>query len=189
MRRIVLGLAIIAALALIGSAQPASASHPKVTIAVGGFYFCDPEFHLGLCETDIAAGTTVTWEFTGAHTTTECGDPCGPTTPPNPLWDSGHLTTGDTFSYTFNTPGVYNYFCRIHPLFMFGQINVGPAGPSVGGVAEIDAAAGAGLDASGPYTGTSSFATAIAIATAVALVAGLIGAAWFARRRHLLRAG
>ena len=186
MRRIVLGLAIIAALTLIGSAQTASASHPKVTIAVGSFFFCDPELEIGeVCKTDVAAGTTVIWDFLpGIHTTTECGsDPCGTVAPPMPLWDSGQLTSG-TFAYTFTTPGVYNYFCTRHPIFMLGQINVGPAGPAVGGVAEVDAAAGARLDASEPYTGTSSFATAIAIATAVTLVAGLIGAAWYARRRQ-----
>ena len=192
MVRIGLGLAIIASLTLIGATQSAFASHAKVSIAVGGFYFCDPDFQLDVCKTDVAAGTTVTWTFTGIHTTTECDGPCDPmnpvTIPPlAPLWDSGELTTGDTFSYTFTTPGVYNYYCRRHPLFMFGQINVGPAGPSVGGVAEIDSASGAGRDAAEPDAGASSVAPAIAIVTAAALVAGLIGAAWFVRRRPLQR--
>ena len=184
MFRMVLGLAIIASITLIGSTQTASASHPKVTIEIGTYYFCDPEFQLLVCETDIAAGTTVTWDFLlGGHTTTDCGGPCGPLPPPTPLWDSGLVSAGGSYSFTFNTPGVYSYFCSNHSFFMFGQINVGPAGPAVGGVAEIDSAAGAGLDASASDAATSSVATALAIATAVALVAGLIGTAWFARRR------
>jgi plastocyanin len=29
--------------------------------------------------------------------------------------DSGVLAQGKTFDYTFATPGVFDYFCRIHP--------------------------------------------------------------------------
>ena len=181
MFRMVLGLTIIVLLTLIGPTQNASASHPKVTIEVGSFYFCDPDFEFGVCETDIAAGTTVIWDIpAGVHTTTECGEPCGPVPPAAPLWDSGEIGPG-TSAYTFTTPGVYKYFCSYHPLFMFGQINVGPGGPAVGGVAEIDTAAGRGFDATESDARTSRAATAIA--TAVALLAGVIGAAWFASRR------
>ncbi len=31
------------------------------------------------------------------------------------MFNSGILNTGDTFSYKFVKPGVYNYFCTIHP--------------------------------------------------------------------------
>jgi len=32
-----------------------------------------------------------------------------------PLFNSNVLKTGDTFSYKFDKPGVYHYFCTIHP--------------------------------------------------------------------------
>jgi len=40
------------------------------------------------------------------------------------------LDTGDTYSYTFTTPGSYEYFCTLHP-FMKGKIVVtAPARPA-----------------------------------------------------------
>ena len=30
-------------------------------------------------------------------------------------FDSGFLNEGDTFSYTFDEPGEYEYFCSPHP--------------------------------------------------------------------------
>src|ERR1043166_9157183 len=51
-------------------------------------------------------GDTVTWtNIDGAgHTTTS----------DNNLWNSGTLQNGQTFSYTFNTPGTFPYHCSIH---------------------------------------------------------------------------
>lgn len=58
----------------------------------------------------VPAGTTVTFrnldEF--AHTVTSReGSPVA--------FDSGDLARGETFSFTFDEPGEYRYFCRIHP--------------------------------------------------------------------------
>ena len=42
-------------------------------------------------------------------------------------WDSGNLNPQDTYSFTFNTPGTYNYICEYHadaPLFMKGTVTV-----------------------------------------------------------------
>lgn len=36
---------------------------------------------------------------------------------------SGGLDTGDHYSYTFTTPGSYEYFCTLHP-FMKGKVVV-----------------------------------------------------------------
>jgi plastocyanin len=55
----------------------------------------------------ISAGTTLTWtNHDGApHTVTFR----------NGMADSGTLSSGRSFSYTFATPGGFAYYCRIHP--------------------------------------------------------------------------
>jgi plastocyanin len=40
-----------------------------------------------------------------------------------PLFNSGLLKTGDVFSYKFDKPGVYHYFCTIHP-WRIGTVTV-----------------------------------------------------------------
>ncbi len=69
----------------------------------------------------VAAGTTVTWENgdSNPHTVTDKGR----------VFRSAGLDTGDTFSYTFASPGEFTYFCTIHPM-MIGRIVVTPAGKS-----------------------------------------------------------
>ena len=54
----------------------------------------------------VPVGTTVTWaDVSGTHTTTSYDG----------LWDSGRrLEVGETFSYTFNQPGTYRYYCMPH---------------------------------------------------------------------------
>lgn len=58
----------------------------------------------------VKAGTTVTWENRDntQHTTTSTASP--------PVWDSGILNPGQSFSFTFNTPGTYSYICNVHPM-------------------------------------------------------------------------
>jgi plastocyanin len=55
----------------------------------------------------IPVGTTVTWtnQDVTAHTTTA----------KDKTWDSNILQQGATFSYTFDTPGTYDYICSLHP--------------------------------------------------------------------------
>jgi plastocyanin/subtilisin-like proprotein convertase family protein len=65
---------------------------------------------------DIHLGQTVQWtnnDVTAAHSTTS----------DSLMWDSGNLTPGQSFSYTFTAPGMYPYHCRIHPT-MTGTIRV-----------------------------------------------------------------
>ena len=65
----------------------------------------------------VPVGTTVTWAHKGNNTHT--------TSSLNGEWDSGTLLRGDTFSFTFDTPGVYQYLCRQHLLQgMRGTITV-----------------------------------------------------------------
>ena len=41
------------------------------------------------------------------------------------LWDSGDMSNGDTFSFTFTAAGTYAYHCSIHPN-MVGTIVINP---------------------------------------------------------------
>ena len=58
---------------------------------------------------EIAAGTTVTWTNNDAAPHTATQEPAGSG------FQSGRLNTGDSFSYTFDTPGTFDYFCEFHP--------------------------------------------------------------------------
>ncbi len=57
-------------------------------------------------EITIRQGDTVRWTNNDpyAHTVTSAGN-----------FDSGSLAQGQTFQFTFNTPGTYDYICSIHP--------------------------------------------------------------------------
>lgn len=60
-------------------------------------------------ELTIKAGTTVTWTNRDdiPHTVTDAAHP--------PTFRSPALDTDDSTSVTFKTPGIYHYFCSLHP--------------------------------------------------------------------------
>ena len=81
----------------------------------------------------VPVGTTVTWinQDDVGHTVTE-GDPNSPKPTNLRVFDSsGEALTGrvaligpgQSWSYTFTTPGTYEYYCIVHP-YMIGQITV-----------------------------------------------------------------
>ena len=76
----------------------------------------------------IAAGTTVTWTWTGAL-------PHGVRSVGTPSFTSSPTHTGSgTYAATFTNPGVYQYDCSVHGQAMTGRIVVLPAAsPSNGG--------------------------------------------------------
>jgi len=55
----------------------------------------------------VRTGTTVTWtnQDNIQHSVTF----------KNGMKDSGLLSQGQSFRYTFNTPGTYQYYCTVHP--------------------------------------------------------------------------
>jgi plastocyanin len=65
----------------------------------------------------VVAGTKVTWvnHDQVPHTVVE----------KDKQFRSSALDTNDRYSFTFNTPGVYQYFCTLHPT-MTGAITVTP---------------------------------------------------------------
>ena len=149
------------ALALVVLATAYSTTSAQQNIAGGDNFFCDASFTNAVCTTTVTAGDTVTWNFGGAalpHTTTFCGNDCdSPTTAP--LWDSGIVSDGSSFSFTFSDAGTYLYFCTIHPTEMRGQIVVEAAhqaeptaGSSDGGQPDASATAGPAV-AVAPTTG------------------------------------
>ena len=69
----------------------------------------------------VKAGTTVTWinEDDVPHTIASSGK----------IFKSKALDTADKFSFTFTTPGTYEYFCSLHP-HMTGAVVVEAASGS-----------------------------------------------------------
>jgi plastocyanin len=109
----------------------------------------------------VPAGTTVTWVQSGnnPHTTTSYDG----------LWDSGILPggSGQSFSYTFNEPGTYTYFCRPHE----AQGMVGSVTVTAGGAPTAQP--------SMPATGGPSL---VLLAGALLLGSGILG--WSVLRRR-----
>jgi len=81
----------------------------------------------------VPVGTTVTWvnQDSVGHTVTE-GDPNSPTQANMRVFDSSGegvngkvalIGAGQSWSYTFTTPGTYEYYCIVHP-YMIGHITV-----------------------------------------------------------------
>jgi len=78
---------------------------------------------------EVAAGAEVAWTQTdaGFHTVTSgtVEQGTGGVTPrPDGRFDSSRLATDQTFSFTFDEPGAYPYYCSIHPATMRGEVRV-----------------------------------------------------------------
>ena len=89
------------------------AAAKATTVTIDNFAFAPPAL-------TIAAGTTVTWKNDDGEVHKVQDD--------HKRFSSAALDTDDSFSHTFATPGVYHYFCSIHP-YMVGKIVVKPARP------------------------------------------------------------
>jgi len=120
----VLSLIALAAAVLLPAGRETLAQSATTTVQVGDYYFCDPSYLNGVCETTVDEGDTVQWQFVGneLHSTTECSDDNDTCSAPH-LWDSPLVNSGG-FSYAFDTPGTYLYRCQAHPFEMRGQVTV-----------------------------------------------------------------
>jgi plastocyanin len=87
---------LLAAVALFSGAMRAE----DVTAKIDNFTFVPARL-------TVKAGTTVTWrnEDDIPHTVTSAAR----------LFRSKALDTDDSFSFTFTEPGIYEYFCSLHP--------------------------------------------------------------------------
>ncbi|HYG74613.1 MAG TPA: cupredoxin family copper-binding protein [Planctomycetota bacterium] len=80
------------------------------------------DFDFKAASITVTVGDTVTW-------TNDGGAPHDVTSDPPGAFASGTLSSGQTFSFTFNTPGTFQYLCTIHPN-MRGTVIVQAAGGS-----------------------------------------------------------
>lgn len=77
----------------------------------------------------VPAGSTVTWKNEDGtdHTVTSgtvAQQGGGATANADGKFESGTLSGGGEFSFTFASPGTYAYFCKLHPATMRGQVTV-----------------------------------------------------------------
>jgi len=93
-----------------GTAEPGPDYTPGATAGV-----LIENYAYSPAEITITAGTTVTWTNKDSvrHTVTTR----------NPLFDSGLFAKGESFSYTFNQAGDFEYYCIPHP-YMTGKVSV-----------------------------------------------------------------
>lgn len=88
------------------------ANGTTINIDVSNFAFSIVSF-------DAVVGDTVKWTLvSGTHTTTSTSVPVGAAT-----WDYTFTGVGDSFTYVITVPGVYEYYCAIHPLTMIGSFS------------------------------------------------------------------
>ena len=83
------------------------------------------------------------------------------------VWDSGTITPGGTFNFTFSEPGTFPYFCSIHNN-MRGTITVTGSAASASVAGASPATALSALGPSGTWTrqfgtGADDFARGIAV--------------------------
>ncbi|MGI8858081.1 MAG: IPT/TIG domain-containing protein [Thermomicrobiales bacterium] len=114
------GFALVFALVLAGlvTVGHATTAPPDVAVSISGFAYHGPN---GDGTFTIPIGTRVTWTNNDGfpHTTTSDATP-------TPVWDSGSIAGGGSFSFTFTQTGVFPYHCTIHPFIaaMHGTITV-----------------------------------------------------------------
>jgi plastocyanin len=100
--------AVLAAVVLPGHAQTAASAD---AVSIDNFTFAPATL-------TVKAGATVTW-------INKDDIPHGIASANNAFTKSKALDTDDSYSFTFNSPGTYQYFCYVHP-HMTGTIVVQP---------------------------------------------------------------
>ena len=95
------------AIALTAAVLAAAATFPAASVKAADTEVKIDNFTFAPQRTTVKAGTTVTW-INGddiPHTVASSSK----------LFKSRALDTNDKFSFTFTTPGTYEYFCSLHP--------------------------------------------------------------------------
>ncbi|CAN5830912.1 hypothetical protein BH23CHL8_BH23CHL8_14390 [soil metagenome] len=96
--------------------EPADEPTPSDPVAVAGEDVSIADLAFQPQHLAVAVGTTVAWSNDDAfdHTVTSTDG----------AFDSGVMASGETFSWTFESPGLFEYLCAIHPS-MQGSVTVG----------------------------------------------------------------
>lgn len=98
-------LPIVIAMMLLGSPSPALAANSETP--AGASQVKIDNFSFGPQTLTVSVGTTVTWANRDdiPHTIVSTDG----------VFKSKVRDTDETFSYTFDKPGTYTYFCSVHP--------------------------------------------------------------------------
>lgn len=99
----------------------AAAEPTKVSIPVGAAIPADDQLYYDPTVLDIPVGTTVLWD--NVDNTMHTATSGTPDNGADGVFDSDILSAGDTFEFTFNDIGTYDYYCILHP-WMVGTVNV-----------------------------------------------------------------
>jgi len=94
---------------------PASATAPESPAPQGGTAVNISDFKFDPATLTVAVGTTVTWTNKDEEPHTVAAK--------DGSFHSPGMDTHATYSFTFTTPGSYDYICSIHP-FMTGTVVV-----------------------------------------------------------------
>jgi plastocyanin len=99
-RRRLLAAALLAVAVAAAGLAPSSAGAEETTVKIDNFEFVPAQL-------TVKAGATVTW--------TNADDIPHTVVATARTFRSKALDTDDKFSFTFTTPGSYEYFCSLHP--------------------------------------------------------------------------
>ncbi len=84
---------------------PVTVASAPVNVSIQSFAFSNATLN-------IAVGTKVTWTNNDSAPHTVTSDKGGIA---DGVFGSGTLSTGDSFSFSFDKPGTYTYHCKFHP--------------------------------------------------------------------------
>jgi plastocyanin len=152
MKRMLARLVALSLLGMLVFAPSVGAQGEEVTVRMEDNFFAPANI-------TVEPGTTVTWVQSGdnPHTTTSYDG----------LWDSGLLPggSGQSFSFTFDEPGTYDYFCIPHEdLGMVGTVTVTVTGGAAGTATASPTATAL------PDTGGPAVSSLLTLAATLALV-------------------
>lgn len=110
-RRLASVIALLLLLAVLAVFRVSPARAATYSISIHGLAFDPPNL-------TVPPGSTVTW------TNNETDGTVHSSTSDDGLWDSPDLSPGQSFSFTFDKAGTFNFHCRFHS-YMTGTITVG----------------------------------------------------------------
>lgn len=125
-----IGFVILLAVALSFSNKPIEENNDEPTLIIEGDVIMPTKSSRPGCELDnrcyvphsilVEKGKPVTWvnEDSAFHSVTS-----GFYESPTDLFDSGHLDPFESYTFTFDEVGDYDYFCTLHP-WMQGLVTV-----------------------------------------------------------------
>ena len=126
----IIGFAILLGITMSFSNNSVEENNDETTLVIKGDVVMPTKVSRPGCEIDdrcyvpslilTKKGDSVTWvnEDSAFHSVTS-----GFYESPTELFDSGHLDPFESFTFTFDDVGDYDYFCTLHP-WMKGQVTV-----------------------------------------------------------------